>query len=157
MPFKDLFVRISTWIAPARDLDAPVVEEVLTRHAGSLMRLKGVMSVGVGRTSDGRPAIFLGVDNPQAASVGDLPSSVEGVPVVHRQIGRPEAREGRPDIARAEDIARKVARRDFSERFAEQFPEAAPAGDADEEPVAQVDSATAADAIDDLEEPLAPE
>jgi hypothetical protein len=157
MPFKDLFVRISTWIAPARDLDTPVVEEVLTRNAGSLMRLRGVMSVGVGRTSDGRPAIFLGIDNPQAASVGDLPSSVEGVPVVHRQLGRPEARDTRPEIARAEDIARKVARRDYSERFAETFPDAAPAGDVDVEPVERIDDAAAADAIDDLEEPVAPE
>ena len=157
MPLNDLFARISSWIAPARDLDAPVVEEVLTRHAGSLMRLRGVMSVGVGRTTDGRPAIFLGIDNPKAASVDDLPSSVEGVPVVHRQVGRPEAREARPDVARAEDIARKVARRDFSERFAEKFPDAAPAGETGEEPVETVDDAAAADAIDDLEEPIAPE
>lgn len=113
MPFRRLMVTIADWFAPSRDLDAPIAEAVLTKHAGSLMRMKGVMSVGIGRTDDGRPAIFVGVDNPQAASVSDIPESLEGVPIVHREVGRPEAREPRPDIERAERSARAIARREF--------------------------------------------
>ena len=80
------------WFASEERPETPAVEAVLTRNAESFMRMKGVLSVGVGRTSDGRPAVVLGLADPMAASVRDLPTEVEGVPVIHREIGRPEAR-----------------------------------------------------------------
>jgi hypothetical protein len=67
--------------------------EVMARHAEKLMRMKGVMSVGVGTTDAGEPAIVVGIDDPRAASVGDIPDSLEGVPVIHHRIGRPEAQD----------------------------------------------------------------
>jgi hypothetical protein len=85
-----IFATISAWFSPGALPDSPHASEVLTRHAEKLMRLRGVMSVSLGRTGDGRPAIVLGLENPLAVPE-DLPDSVEGVPVVHSDIGRPEA------------------------------------------------------------------
>jgi hypothetical protein len=95
------------------------------------------MSVGIGRTADGRPAIFVGIDNPQAASVADIPDSLDGVPVIHREVGKPEARQSSQDLERAERSARAVARRefhaiDFGDAFTEPLEE--PSEPSDEEP-----------------------
>jgi hypothetical protein len=118
MKRRGFLARVSSWFTPTHQ-EAPVAEAVLTRHANALMRMKGVLSVGVGRTEDGRPAIFVGIDDPKAPSVADIPESIEGVPVVHRRIGRPQAQAPtvRPDIARAERSARAVARRRIPETF----------------------------------------
>lgn len=118
MKRRGFLARVSSWFATPHP-DAPVAEAVLTRHANALMRMKGVMSVGIGRTEDGRPAIFVGIDDPKASSVADIPDSIEGVPVVHRRIGRPQAQAAsiQPDIARAERSARAVARRRIPETF----------------------------------------
>lgn len=80
---------VAGWFSPAGLPDSPRATEVLTRHAEEFMRLRGVMSVGLGRTEDGRPAIVLGLENPLAAPAS-LPAEVEGVPVIHREVGRPE-------------------------------------------------------------------
>lgn len=121
MALDKLIARFTAWLTPIHAADEPAVEEVLTRYADSLMRIKGVMSVGVGRTDDGRPAVYLGIDSPKAASLGDLPSSLDGVPVIHRWVGRPEARPARrPEIDLAERTARRVARREFAEQAAEE-------------------------------------
>lgn len=89
-----LFRRMRQWFSPEERREVPSPEQVLTRHAEKLMRLRGVLSVGVGYAPDGRPAIIIGLDDPMALSVKDLPTEVEGVPVIHREIGRPEARDG---------------------------------------------------------------
>lgn len=92
---RGLITIVRGWFSSEERPEAPpAVEQVLTRHAESFMRMKGVLSVGVGRTADGRPAVVLGLADPMAASVKDLPSEIEGVPVIHREIGRPEARDG---------------------------------------------------------------
>ncbi|MBN1192405.1 MAG: hypothetical protein JXA36_01740 [Coriobacteriia bacterium] len=85
-----LFATIVGWFAPPALPDSPHAGEVLTRHAEELMRLRGVMSVGLGRTEDGRAAILLGLENPLAVPES-LPDSVEGIPVVHTEVGVPEA------------------------------------------------------------------
>jgi hypothetical protein len=87
--FISLFVRrTSSQSNAAHGLPAA---EVMSRHAEQLMRLKGVMSVGVGTTPEGEPAIVVGIDDPRAASVADIPESLEGVPVIHHRIGQPQA------------------------------------------------------------------
>ncbi len=69
---------------PAREVDRQSPEQVLTRHAGRLLRVRGVMSMGVGRTDDGRPAIIVGVSSDSKDAIGQLPDSLDGIPVVKR-------------------------------------------------------------------------
>ena len=90
MPLRGFIESIRGWFAPTAMPDSPHAGEVLTRHAEELMRLRGVMSVGLGRTENGHPAIVLGLENPLAVPE-DLPDEVEGIPVIHRDLGRPEA------------------------------------------------------------------
>jgi len=89
MAFRGPFETIARWFAPSALPDSPHAGEVLTRNAERLMRLRGVMSVSLGRTADGRPAIVLGLENPLAVPE-NLPDEVEGVPVVHQDVGRPD-------------------------------------------------------------------
>lgn len=73
--------------------EAPVAGIALARmHAeASLMALEGVVSIGVGRDKDGAEAIVVGVAS--AATPVELPESVDGVPVVVREVGRIRADE----------------------------------------------------------------
>lgn len=89
MTRKSIFSIFSGWFSSSEAPDSPHATQVLTRNAERLMRLRGVMSVGLGRTEDGRPAIVLGLENPLAVPE-DLPDEVEGVPVVHQDVGRPD-------------------------------------------------------------------
>lgn len=81
---------LNEWIArlfsgtPPKDTERHGPEYVLTKHAGRLMRIKGVMSIGIGKDDDGRPAIVIGVSSDAPDAVGQLPDSIEGVPVVKR-------------------------------------------------------------------------
>ena len=89
---RSIIAIVRAWFSSEERPEVPAVEDVLTRNAEHFMRMKGVLSVGVGRTEDGRPAVVLGLADPMAASVKDLPTEIDGVPVIHRKIGRPEAR-----------------------------------------------------------------
>jgi hypothetical protein len=86
--FGRLFARRPPASEPGRGLAAA---EVMSRHAEQLMRMKGVMSVGVGTTDEGEPAFVVGIDDPRAPSVADIPTSIDGVPVIHHRIGKQEA------------------------------------------------------------------
>ncbi|MDZ4167597.1 MAG: hypothetical protein U1E08_07880 [Coriobacteriia bacterium] len=88
--FGQFFARRPPASEPGRGLAAA---EVMSQHAERLMRMKGVMSVGVGTTDDGEPAIVVGLDDPRAASVADIPESIDGVPVVHHRIGRSDVQD----------------------------------------------------------------
>lgn len=89
MARRGIFGSIADWFSPSSLPDSQHVTEVLNRNAERLMRMRGVMSVGLGQTDDGRPAILLGLENPLAVPA-DLPEEVEGIPVVHAEIGRPD-------------------------------------------------------------------
>lgn len=78
-----------TRVPPGREDStlAPSIEETRARHAGRLLDLPGVVSVGIGRDEAGRPAIVVGLaDTPNAEESG-LPHSLEGHPVVTCVIG----------------------------------------------------------------------
>ncbi len=59
-------------------------EAVLTRHAGQLMKIRGVMSIGIGKDDDGHPAIVVGVTSDAPDAVGTVPQSLDGVRVIKR-------------------------------------------------------------------------
>ena len=92
MALRDLFARLTRHPRSAPTAPGADISAVMARSAESLMRMKGVMSVGMGQTADGEPAIVVGIDDPRAASVEDIPETIDGVPVIHHTIGRPEAR-----------------------------------------------------------------
>jgi len=89
---------IRSWFAPGDNAPAPQApqrarpEEVLNRHSGELMRMRGVLSVGIGRDDSGRPVIVIGLDGERPETQAALPSSLDGVPILLRTSGRIEAR-----------------------------------------------------------------
>lgn len=72
----------------SRDADKARPEAILTKHAGRLMRLKGVLSVGIGRTEDGRPAIVVGMDTNEPEILEAIPKTLDGIPVIYDRAGR---------------------------------------------------------------------
>lgn len=70
------------------------VEAVLERHREELLRIAGVMGLGIGRSADGRPTIEVLVDllRPEHAVI---PGKIEGFSVRLREVGVPEARDER--------------------------------------------------------------
>ncbi len=74
--------------ALSRDTDKARPEAILTKHAGRLMRMKGVLSVGIGRTDDGRPAIVLGMDTNEPEILETIPKTLDGIPVIYDRAGR---------------------------------------------------------------------
>ena len=87
-----VFSRFSEWFGGRSAPYSPHATDVLTRHAEKLMRLRGVMSVGLGRTDEGDVAIVVGLENPLSVPE-NIPNEVEGVPVMIQDVGRPEALE----------------------------------------------------------------
>lgn len=90
MTRRSIMAVFSDWFGGRLAPDSPHATEVLTRHAEKLMRLRGVMSVGLGRTDDGDVAIVVGLENPLSIPE-NIPDEVEGVPVMIQDVGRPEA------------------------------------------------------------------
>lgn len=68
------------------------IQETKARHASRLLDLPGVVSVGIGRDAEGRPAIVIGLDAPRPETQALLPRSLDGHPVVTRVTGGLEAR-----------------------------------------------------------------
>jgi len=64
------------------------IREVRTRHERLLLALPGVVSVGIGRGSDGREEIVVGLDRPRPDTVRRIPGSLEGYPVRTHVTGR---------------------------------------------------------------------
>lgn len=83
--------RVSGNAALSRDVDRSRPEAILTKHAGQLMRMKGVLSVGIGRTDDGRPAIVLGLDSNEPDVLAAIPKALDGIPVICDRAGRASA------------------------------------------------------------------
>lgn len=92
MTIREFIARLLGQLRPDRPHpESHAAAEAMSRHVERLMRMKGVMSVGLGSTPDGEPAIVVGLDDPRADSAADIPTTVDGVPVVLQQIGRPDA------------------------------------------------------------------
>ena len=67
------------------------IKEVKTQHEARLLQLPGVVSVGVGRDENGNSAIIVGLERPEPETESQLPSRLEGYPVVIRIVGRIKA------------------------------------------------------------------
>lgn len=90
MTRRSILAVISGWFGGRAMPDSPHATEVLTRHAEKLMRLRGVLSVGLGRTEGGDVAIVVGLENPLAVPE-NIPAEVEGIPIVIQNVGKFDA------------------------------------------------------------------
>lgn len=68
------------------------IEEARAMHVDSLMARPGVVSVGLGLDEDGNPAIVIGLERAPQEGDRELPTALEGHPVVVQVIGEIRAR-----------------------------------------------------------------
>jgi hypothetical protein len=54
------------------------IRDVKARHEQYLLSLPGVVSVGIGRGTDGREEIVVGLDGPRPQTVNHIPPDLEG-------------------------------------------------------------------------------
>ena len=73
------------------DAQMPTIKEVKAKHQDRLLKLPGVISVGIGQDEDGQPAIIVGLKDPNPETQSKLPVALEGYPVKVRVIGRVHA------------------------------------------------------------------
>ena len=67
------------------------IKDVKTQHEERLLQIPGVVSVGIGLDENGKPAIIVGLERPDPETESQLPSQLEGYPVVVRIVGRIKA------------------------------------------------------------------
>ena len=63
------------------------IREVKARHEQSLLATPGVVSVGIGLAPDGEQAILVGVSGDADSLREQLPSALEGYPVIVQHTG----------------------------------------------------------------------
>lgn len=68
------------------------IEQVKAAHERELLAQPGVVSVGIGRDDQGRPAIVVGLDKPHTQTQADLPRVLEGYAVRTEIVGTIRAR-----------------------------------------------------------------
>lgn len=83
-----LFLILPT-IAAGEESDMPIsIKEVKTQYEAQLLQLPGVVSVGIGRDDNGKPAIIVGLERSNPATEARLPHHLEGYPVVLTIVGQ---------------------------------------------------------------------
>ncbi len=79
-------------IAMSEDSKMPnSIKDVKTQHEERLLQLPGVVTVGIGQDENGNPAIIVGLERPDPETESQLPTRLEGYPVVVRIVGRIKA------------------------------------------------------------------
>ena len=68
------------------------IEQVKATHERELLAQPGVVSVGIGRDDQGRPAIVVGMDKPRLQTQAALPRVLEGYTVRTEIVGTIRAR-----------------------------------------------------------------
>ncbi|NNL76089.1 MAG: hypothetical protein HKO68_07115 [Desulfobacterales bacterium] len=67
------------------------IKDVKTQYEAQLLQLPGVVSVGIGRDENGKPAILVGLAHPNPATESQLPTRLGGYLVVTRTVGQIKA------------------------------------------------------------------
>jgi len=79
-------------IATSEDNKMPnSIKDVKTKHEERLLQLPGVVSVGIGQDKNGNQAIIVGLEHSDPETESQLPTLLEGYPVVVRVVGRIKA------------------------------------------------------------------
>ena len=63
------------------------IQDVKKRHEVKLMSLPGVVSVGIGLDPGGRPAVIVGLDKSRPEVQAQIPSQLEGHPLIIQILG----------------------------------------------------------------------
>jgi hypothetical protein len=67
------------------------IQKIKEKHKDRFLSLRGVVSVGIGRDTDGKPAIIIGLDGSHPKTVKKLPKVLDGYPVRAEIIGLVQA------------------------------------------------------------------
>ena len=67
---------------------SPSIKDVKAKYEKQLLRMPGVVSVGIGRNENGQPAIIIGLDEPNPETEARLPQNLEGYPVEVQTVGK---------------------------------------------------------------------
>ena len=79
-------------IAACEEYEMPTsIKDVKTQYEAQLLQLPGVVSVGIGRDENGKPAILVGLVHPNPATESQLPARLGGYPVVIQTVGQIKA------------------------------------------------------------------
>jgi hypothetical protein len=65
----------------------PSIQDVKKKHEARLMSLPGVVSVGIGRDSQGNPAVIVGLDSPRSETRVRIPPELDGYPLFIQIVG----------------------------------------------------------------------
>lgn len=71
---------------------APTIQEVKAQHEAELMQRPGVVSVGIGRDSDGVLVLVIGLDRDRPETRAALPQQLDGHRVKVQVVGQIRAR-----------------------------------------------------------------
>jgi hypothetical protein len=83
---------LGSWLSPGWVLAeerpmSPTIQEVKARHAKDLLRLPGVVSVGIGRGPRQEPVIIVSLDRVRADTAANMPKTLDGYPVRVEVVG----------------------------------------------------------------------
>ena len=65
----------------------PSIQDVKKQHQAQILKMVGVVSIGIGLDSDGNQAIIVGLDGSHPETESCIPATLEGYPVVVQTIG----------------------------------------------------------------------
>jgi hypothetical protein len=78
-------------IVMCKDANMPTINDVKAQHQTRLLKLPGVVSVGIGQDENGKPAIIVGLEGPNPETQSKLPVELDGYSVRVRMVGRVKA------------------------------------------------------------------
>ncbi|MBW2434965.1 MAG: hypothetical protein JRF36_15260 [Deltaproteobacteria bacterium] len=66
---------------------SPSIQDVKKQNEAQLLKMAGVVSVGIGLDSKGNQAIIVGLDGSHPETESSIPATLDGFPVVVQTVG----------------------------------------------------------------------
>jgi hypothetical protein len=82
-----MFVFMAAVAMSGENQMAPSIQDVKKQHETRLLKLQGVVSVGIGLDEKGRRAIVIGLDGANPDIAARLPETLDGYPVTIKIVG----------------------------------------------------------------------
>jgi len=82
-----LFLLSAILFSGDNPMPIPSIQDVKKKHEAKLMSLPGVVSVGIGLEPGGRPAVIVGLDKSRPEVQAQIPSQLEGHPLIIQILG----------------------------------------------------------------------
>lgn len=80
-------------VANGINMNKMTVQEVKSQHVTQIMAIPGVVSMGIGRNSQGESVIVIGVVSDKTSIISALPTELDGYKVEHHVIGSVKTQE----------------------------------------------------------------